>query len=100
MSWRLLVLLLACACGSAEVGPNEPQTAKQKQLEEAKESGELDKPTTKWAGWRYTGTRSECFYVVGRRCFKTEKLACAAAHCKAGKCSSTGAGPATTTCSK
>ncbi len=93
--------MLLFACGSAQVDPNEPQTAKQKQLQEAKANGdEIDKPTTKWAGWRYTGTRSDCFYVVGRRCFKTEKAACAAAHCKAGKCTSTGAGPATTACSK
>ncbi len=102
----LLVLLVACiacitfsACGETETGKREPQTAKAKQLQEAKASGEVDKPGKKWAGWRYQGTRSDCFYVLGRRCFKSEKEACAAAHCKT-KCTSTGGGPATITCSK
>ncbi len=97
--WLLCIVLVAC--GGPETSKHEPQTAKEKQMQEARASGELDKPSNKWAGWRYQGTRSECFYVLGRRCFKTEKAACAAAHCKAGtKCSSTGGGPATISCSK
>ena len=100
MSLRVLALVLVMACGGPQTEANEPQTAKQKQLQEAKATGELDQPTTKWAGWRYQGTRSQCFYVIGRRCFKTEKAACAVAHCKSAKqCTSTGAGPATVACS-
>lgn len=70
-------------------------------MQEARASGEVDKPTSKWAGWRYQGSRQECFFVLGRRCFKTEKAACSAAKCKAPtKCTSEGAGPATISCSK
>jgi hypothetical protein len=99
MSLRVLCIVVLFGCGGADTNKHEPQTAKEKQIQEARASGELDKPTTKWAGWRYQGERTECFYVLGRRCFKTEKAACAAAHCKT-KCTSTGGGPATITCSK
>src|SRR5947209_434836 len=99
MSARLGALVLACAlaaCGATQSDKHEPQTAKEKQLQEARANGELDKPSTKWAGWRYQGQRSECFYVLGRRCFKSEPAACAAAHCKApARCTAVGAGPAT-----
>ncbi len=51
-----------------------------------------------WGGWRYQGTRDDCFFVVGRRCFDDEHKACAAAKCKSGECDVTGGGPATVTC--
>jgi hypothetical protein len=51
-----------------------------------------------WGGWQYQGTRDDCFYVVGRRCFTDEKKACAAAKCKSGACDVVGGGPATITC--
>ena len=98
---RWLLCLVLCACGGPETNAHEPQTAKAKQLQEARASGELDKPTTKWAGWRYQGQRNECFYVLGRRCFKNEKTACSAAHCGGkSKCTTTGGGPATVACTK
>ena len=80
--------------------PNEPKTAKDKQLREARASGDVDKTSNKWAGWRYQGDRKDCFFVVGRKCFKTEKSACSAA-CKSAKlCRSDGGAPATLTCKK
>src|SRR6266550_3213894 len=100
MSLRPLWFVLACAaCGAPQTDGTEPQTAKQKQLQEARAKGEVDKPNAKWGGWRYQGDRKECFYVFGRRCFKTENAACQAAHCKAPKrCDAVGGGPATLTC--
>jgi hypothetical protein len=103
MSLRSLWFVVGLACmscgGTQESDPNEPQTAKQKQALEAKNSGEADKASTKWGGWRYQGDRKECFYVVGRHCYKTENAACQAAHCKAPKkCDSVGGGPATVSC--
>jgi hypothetical protein len=99
--WRalpLLVLVLACG-GPEKVGKGEPQTAKEKQLREAKASGELDDSGHKWGGWRYQGDRSECFFVVGRKCFKSEGGACTAAKCKAPKaCTTVGGGPAAISC--
>ena len=100
MSLRSLWFVLACAaCGSPQTDSNEPQTAKEKQLQEAQASGEVDKAGAKWGGWRYQGDRKDCFYVLGRKCFKTENAACQAAHCKAPKkCEAVGGGPATLSC--
>jgi hypothetical protein len=104
MSLRMGWLVLACAlaCGGPSADKHEPQTAKEKQRRDAKAHGEdVDKPNAKWGGWRYQGQRSDCFYVLGRRCFKTEAAACATAHCKApAKCVASGGGPATISCSK
>ena len=101
MMWRslpLVLLLLACG-GPEKLEKGEPTNAKEKQLREAKASGDLDAGGKRWGGWRYQGDRSECFFVVGRKCFKTEAGACTAAKCKAPKtCSSVGGGPATVSC--
>jgi hypothetical protein len=101
----LLILGVAAGCGGGgggKVAPGEPQTAKEKQLQEAKAAGEIDgtgQPT--WGKWRYTGDRNNCQYVVGRKCFKTEVAACQTVKCKTGeKCRSSGAGPATVACAK
>jgi len=102
MSLRLglAAICFALGCGGPQSDPGEPQTAKEKQLREARANGEVYKPDTKWAGWRYQGDRKDCFFVVGRRCFKTEKAACASA-CKSPKlCEVTGGGPATMSCKK
>lgn len=104
----VLVLILGVAAGCSGGGkpdptsPNEPKNAREKQLLEAKASGEVDATgQPSWGKWRYSGERNNCFYVLGRRCFKTEKAACQAARCKGGtKCESTGAGPATVACAK
>jgi len=97
MSLRTVALVLLVACGGSTVSSDEPQTAKEKQLREAKAAG--DTSAGKWGGWRYQGDRNECFYVVGRRCFKNENAACQAAHCKSPKkCDIVGGGPATVGC--
>jgi hypothetical protein len=109
MSLRLglIALCLAAACGGGEmrVKKGEPQTAREKMLAEQKAHPEEDdagpKSSKKWSGWRYQGERQDCFFLVGKRCFKTKKAACAAAKCKApSKCSLEGAGPQTVKCEK
>jgi hypothetical protein len=102
MSLRAVVLvaLLGCASTSMTTDPNEPQTAKEKQLREAKEKGELDRPTAKSNAWTFAGDRKDCFYVVGRRCFKTQKAACTMACGSAKTCKVTGAGPAAVSCKR
>jgi hypothetical protein len=103
-----LILALAAGCGGGggagkgRASANEPQTAKEKQLQEAKASGEADATgQSGWGKWRYTGDRSNCFFVAGQKCFKTEVAACQTMKCKAGeKCKASGAGPATVSCAK
>lgn len=91
--------LLLLACGAAKTA-DEPQTAREKQLLEAKKSGEIDDNKNKqWGTWRYSGDRGDCFYVVGRKCFKTKKAACGSLSCeKKKKCDVVGGGPATVSC--
>jgi hypothetical protein len=96
-----LVVSLALGCGGG--GPpksDEPTTAKEKQRREAEASGEASANGGKWGGWRYTGDRNDCFFIVGRRCFKSEAAACSAARCGKKKCETTGGGPATVACTK
>lgn len=94
-----VLLVLAFGCGSTKPKSDEPTTAKEKQRREAKASGELDSSTKNWGAWRYSGDRNECFFIVGRKCFKNENQACQAARCKSPKkCNSVGGGPATVSC--
>jgi hypothetical protein len=104
MSLRSLqVVLVACfvaGCGGAHKPDDEPQSAKRKQQIEAKKTGETgSKSGKKWSGWRYQGDRDDCFFVIGRRCFKTEEAACRAAKCQPPKkCTIEGGGPAAMLC--
>jgi hypothetical protein len=95
-----LLAALALGCGGDPPRSGDPTTAKEKQRREAAAAGETTAPTAKGAGWRYSGDRDQCFFVVGRRCFKTEASACAAARCGTRKCQTTGGGPATVACAK
>ena len=102
----LVATLVACGGGSMKVHKGEPQTAREKMLaeEKAHPDKDADAPppgSKKWGGWRYQGDRKDCFFLVGKKCFKTENAACKAAACKGPmKCESTGGGPATMKCSK
>ena len=86
-------------CGSPPAPSNGPKTAVEKQrLEKREEPDAKPPPGKKWSAWRYQGDRESCFFVVGRRCFKTEAAACEFANCGARKCEKDGGGPATVTC--
>ena len=100
LRWIVVVVALALGCGSnTKSGPDEPTTAKEKQLLEAKKSGNLDARDKAWGTWRYSGDRENCFFVVGRKCFKSQNGACQFARCKKPKkCAASGAGPATVAC--
>jgi len=91
---------LAAGCGAPLQASDEPATAKDKQRRDAEASGTADAPSAGHQGWRYTGDRNDCFFVVGHRCFKAEAAACTAAKCGKTECVVTGGGPATVTCGK
>ena len=101
--WVSLAVVVALAAGCGGGGParsDEPTTAKDKQRRDAEARGETGPSAGKWGGWRYTGDRSDCFFVVGRRCFKSEAAACAAARCGKKRCETTGGGPASVACAR
>ena len=103
------LLVIAAACGGAPL-PDEPvahgkksdkQVGKKHGSEAVRESEDPDavaRGGKKWGGWRYDGSRDECFFLVKRKCFATEAAACKAAGCGRGKCAVSGGGPATVTC--
>lgn len=98
--WLSLCCTLALvACGGDPPRAGDPQTAKEKQRQEASKEP-APAPAGKRSGWRYGGDRDECFFLVGKRCYKSEAKACAAAKCGTGKCEITGGGPATVSCAK
>lgn len=98
---RCLILALLVACGGSQVDSKEPQTAKEKQLQDAKAKGDpVDPPGKHWGGWKYQGDREDCFYVVGRKCFRSKKVACGAAKCPMAQCKTVGGGPASVECKK
>jgi hypothetical protein len=106
MSLRLsalaLALLFGCGGETMKVRKGEPQTAREKmRAEEKAHPSDADDSTTskKWSGWRYQGERKDCFFLVGKKCFKTQNAACSAAKCRApGKCEAEGGGPAIVKC--
>lgn len=106
MSLRRLLPILASlglGCGGSQsAASDEPTTAKAKQLREAQASGEVDAGgarTRHWGGWRFKGSRDDCFFIVGAKCFKTDGAACQAARCAAPKrCTVVGAAPAQVSC--
>ena len=95
-----LVVLLIAGCGGSAPRNDDPTTAKEKQRREAAADRETDSGGGKWGGWRYTGDRNECFFVVGRRCFKSQAAACTAARCGKRRCEVTGGGPAAVACAR
>ena len=97
---RLALVVCLLGCSGSPPRTDEPTTAREKQRRDASAKGELDRGGPKWAGWRYTGDRQDCFFVVGRRCFKTEEAACIAARCGKHKCETSGGGPAAVACAK
>jgi len=90
------------AASSSEDGVDRPKTHEAADRARAEAEAQPEEAVSgqgkHWGGWRYQGTRDDCFFVVGRRCFTDEKKACAAARCKGGECRIDGAGPATVTC--
>ena len=114
----LVALLTLAGCGAppthkvgdpapkakkSKKGAGEDETAAARARREAAEAGEDDVSSDgkSWGGWKYTGSRDDCFYVVGRKCFAEVADACRAAKCRSAKardCRVSGGGPATVSC--
>ncbi|MBE7454337.1 MAG: hypothetical protein HS111_37445 [Kofleriaceae bacterium] len=92
--------LAGCGETSGPQGPSAPRTAGERARAEKAASSEepVDAKGKRWGGWRYQGSRDECFFVVKRRCFTEREAACRAARCGAKRCVVEGGGPATVRC--
>jgi hypothetical protein len=99
LSLSMSLALLAFGCGGEPPRTDGPTTAKEKQRLESPSTDE-PKSVGNRSNWRFSGNRDECFFVVGKRCFKTEAEACAAARCGKRKCELVGGGPVSVSCAK
>lgn len=89
------------ASGGAAAGPRAPRTAAERARAEKATAGEGDQVSgagKKWGGWRYQGSRDECFFLVKRKCYDKRAEACTAARCGGKRCVVEGGGPATVRC--
>ncbi len=85
--------------GGTTKGGKDETAAERQRREHAEEEG-VSAQGKAWGGWQYEGSRDECFYKVGRRCFTEEAAACKAAKCGKSKCRVDGGGPALVSCKK
>ena len=108
------IVATAClaACAGEPLPPERPRGAKAaveaKKAKKARHGSEAirEKPEgdkvsgdgKAWSGWRYAGSRDDCFFLVGRRCFATEKSACKAAKCGKKRCVGDDGAPPTMRC--
>ena len=104
---RVVAAIVATACLAAcgdPLPPEHPRAQKKKartgseSIREQPDPEQVSGEGKAWGGWRYAGSRDDCFFVVKRRCFETEAAACKAAKCGDKRCVADGGGPATVQC--
>jgi len=100
------ILFVTAACAGPPLPSEEPRAKTRTRAgkhgsEAVREAEDPERVSSKgkdWDGWRYGGSRDDCFFVVGRRCFSSKAAACKAAKCGGKSCVADGGGPATITC--
>ncbi len=111
---RLLLPVFAAAlfvlsCGGGAV--NEGNTARSRnakakappeKVRNYEDENNVGMSETRVSRWRWKGDRKQCYYVVGNRCFTTERAACKAAKCRGGakKCVTDNSAPVNVSCKK
>jgi len=99
LALALAVTLGACGESTPPGGAKAPKTAAERaRAEQAAADGDASGKGKKWGGWRYQGSRDDCFFLVKRKCFDKRAEACAAAKCGKQECVVEGGGPATVRC--
>jgi hypothetical protein len=89
----VFLALAASACGggseSADTTSSDEARRKEKPVpEEGK----------KWSGWRWKGSRQDCFFKVENECHSSLDAACKAAGCKKSTCVHDESAPANVSC--
>lgn len=95
--------LIASGCGgAADTSGTTPRnrSAKQRKAKQAdyEDENSVGMSRKRVSRWRWKGARKDCFYVVGNKCFRTEKAACRAAGCKARDCEIDAGAPMKVSC--
>ncbi len=85
--------LVACGGGSSESGDGEPAEGTH---------GRKEKPVSEqgkeWSGWRWKGSRQDCFFLVRNECYSSLDEACKAARCEKSDCEHDESAPAKVSC--
>ncbi|MBK9032041.1 MAG: M50 family metallopeptidase [Myxococcales bacterium] len=97
------ILFVTAACAGPPLPSEEPRAKTSKRtgkhgseaVREAEDPERVSNKGKDWDGWRYGGSRDDCFFVVGRTCFSSKVAACKAAKCGGKSCVADGGGPAT-----
>ncbi len=87
------VLLAAVACAGADVAPAAPDDLETRSDRQDYEEADEDK-----SGWRWGGSRQDCFFVYDNECFAYRDEACAAAGCDERSCTHDDSAPAVVSC--
>lgn len=91
-------LVLPAVAGCKDKGS---ATTPRTQATGSKDAPTYDKTQSKSGpGWRWTGTRGSCFYLVDKACFEKQADACKAAGCESKSCTTDGSIPARVSCKK
>jgi hypothetical protein len=93
----LFLALAACACGGGG-----SESADTSAADDADGARRKEKPVPeegkKWSGWRWKGSRQDCFFKVGNECHSSLDAACKAARCKKSTCVHDDSAPANVSC--
>lgn len=79
-------LLASCGGGASSNPGEQTSTAPKPEAAAEQDRGTLDSRGKKWGGWRWKGSRDNCFYIVGNICFEDRAAACEAAGCEEDGC--------------
>lgn len=72
----------ATTMGTRRVRDDSASKPKAEQTAEYEDENSVGMEDRRVSRWRWKGTRKDCFFVVGNRCFETRAQACKAAGCK------------------
>ena len=87
----LLLALAACGGGSSEGGDGSS-------ADRARKEKPVPEQGKKWSGWRWKGSRQDCFFLVESECHSSLEGACKAAGCKKSSCVHDESAPAKVSC--
>jgi len=87
-----LFALAACGGGSSEGDSSSADGDRARKEKPVAEQGK------KWSGWRWKGSRQDCFFLVESECHASFEGACKAAGCKKSSCVHDESAPAKVSC--
>ena len=89
----VFLALAASACGGGSESADTTSSAEARRKEKpVAEEGK------KWSGWRWKGSRQDCFFKVENECHSSLDAACKAAGCKKSTCVHDESAPANVSC--